>query len=454
MSGRAPRNRPPPGGTPHEEDNRATKKSRPTALTEIPANVPVRSPAKSSKKPSRTIHQRIATAGSSKEGTQRESDEAKSDELLRSDPDLAEQDDVRNMNDKLPHYDHRQSNDEFDSRTAAMRINDALLRRGPVKHNFTPHLHEYTALTQVGSSSRKETLTRWYFTVMDPERQVFYLELVRQETCTRVEAEDINRVLAEMVNRWSGPLDTIITGVEKPVGGVQNAAKRSLIPMAMRHVLGITGYPIRAAAPSYKFHKGNTEVVGNVTIWDAELFKVVSKQFNVFTRDVTAHDLNTVQDPPDDSILFKDGRKADEPYHGKDEVDEDGNPCFPSKVPSTLELQARAKARAMERLARRITFELTDKAFTKVDFKEEVQRLLQLYGSPTQSKIHKVISQPNYQLTINSHQTQRNKVLQDQEVQSQDALAAYCTGYRDRSQPRNHDPVRRCIMGTASRTSI
>jgi len=313
--------------------------------------------------------------------------DSKATAVVRSDDDLARQEDVKNLVDKLPNTFHRLSDDEFDSRTATQRLADALLIRGPIVRNVRASLQEYTATSNISmpGGKRRVTRTRWHFAVLDDSDKVYYVAFYEQDHLPRADAEAVCKTLADIVMRWPGSIDSIATTEQKPKGGRSQIDKveRYLVPLVLRRIRGPSGCPIRAIAPTYQeksTRKTSAEICGMVITWDPAQFTTMSFLFVLSQADLT---VTTVQDPPDDAIVFCQGRvKAGITWHGKDETDEHGQACFPSAIPNDLPREALDKYRAMERLARRIIYELNNKVFTKADFDAEVKRLKQLYGTP------------------------------------------------------------------------
>jgi len=388
MSDRTLRKR--PAGTPPNPPAAPPKKARASASAQASASAGPVQPLDPNI-PKRKQHDPIPTAKAQAKGlvladdvaddSEREQFNTKSRTVTSSNATLARQQDVKHAVDNVAKKDNHLTSDQFDSRTAAERLVDAFLRQGPIVRQLRPRLDSYEG--QINDAAMHYKIMRWRFAAIDDASKVHYLAFQPQTVCTATEAEWVCQELVEVAMRWpAGQLRGIVSPSDSAPGNATHMQKW-VLPVIMNKLRG-TQPPILANNPTYNVEKRNGRpfVRASVLVWDPVTFLPKTEPVKIRVEDVS--EVDTVRDPPDDLINFAMPKRGENrprtDYHGKDDIDANGQPCFPSIIPNDLDTATTKTFRNMESLGRMLVWKLSQRVISTKDLQVEILRLKQLYA--------------------------------------------------------------------------
>lgn len=247
-----------------------------------------------------------------------------------------------------------------------------------LSRGFTPELK------QISTKSRNnKPLSRWMYTAHDVNGNIRYFGTELCSITSKEEAEATNRGLAHFANRWPQALDLISYNKYKPPVGKLPWRDQFIIRAARVLELGTAHVPVRGAAPGYRVRKGHAEVVVTVHAFDPVTYIPFKYTTSLGTSYV---DCDTVADLPDGVMEFTydNGRT----FRGKDSKDADGNAQYESTIPASLQGLPKKQLVLVERLARRMVYELHGKVMDTATIKSRMARIRELHGCTKRGKPH------------------------------------------------------------------
>lgn len=243
----------------------------------------------------------------------------------------------------------------------------------------------------VESYRGESTHPRWLFSAIDDEGRIRYFGTVLQKICSQPDSVSVGKGLAEILNHYPGPLDAITTSTFTIPDARSNWRLVFLLQAArVRTAAATARVPVRALAPTLQRQEDYFAWRCTVWTWDPNSNIPVVTHFSITRADVSTH---TVADVPDGSLeLSYDFGMT---WRSKDVLDPAGSMKFQSGItydlpkdsPPRVPAEAKAMVLLMERLARRVIFEVHGKVKTKKDVEQNVARLVELYGGQHKGKI-------------------------------------------------------------------
>lgn len=225
--------------------------------------------------------------------------------------------------------------------------------------------------------------TRWVFTCIDSSNSILYFGTERTTVYTRTEAEQISQALVDMLERLPANMSpgcittTKYMPPRKPVWLVHFVLRAALSHTA---AAATSANLLRASAPKYTVQgKGNGVAIVLHTL-EPDTLKPCKNTFWLSSGHISG---DYVEDIPDNTMEFSADLAVT--WQTKDTMDPDfGNEMtFPSGVPDGGDALVRKRYKNLERLGRRILYELHGKVMKQETVKIRIERIIQLHGGQT-----------------------------------------------------------------------